>query len=1201
MTMDKIDKTKEAFSKVGRKLRDTPDNLRLAIIGAWRGRERGMAVFAGVFLASLVITTVLSYGVGLSQVFFEGSLEINVFDAKVEFQKAPAENTDGWSNNTTHLVEVCGELVAMEEFNDCTVIFGKKGIHSALDFGNEDIFKAMPLLMQQVNSTDELRNWDSNNIWDYEYTTGPPIVNTRAISFLGPGAFDGVLADRLSENIIYDMGEWVSPEEMEAQRGVYIPSDIASESDAVVGDKLDFLTFNYYTESDYIGEIEDDECAGELIFGGENGYIHCQFAMTVENLTILGIYEPWPQGNPTLAANPIYSTWSVLNESQRITLINYDHVYLGITLDRSLLPTSSTDDAADWLEALGRDVQEDTYHDGEIKLYYVDIISGTILFLNIFLGLIQAFDYIIMVPIVILSLSVLIYGLILSLEQRKREISIHRVIGATSGGLRGMVLLELAVIASIAWFIGYLLAMAAVPIVLASVGFLQFKPLGYSVNPAISFGATIFTALATIGLALIFGRSRTRDFMELEIDEGVSRIQKVGKPKVWLHWTLFLVGSLGAIDTWMEMNGSEDGILTNWFVEGLINIFGPFMLWIGGALILGRLGAAGPKIMQFFLSRTPLLSDVKRGLKGSGSTESVNRLAVIMLLTLSIVTLAAVQGYTGTLVDERTADVTVGSDLQLITTDTKNASEVEAYIAEISGQDVTINAVHVPQLALTPEGGETLVGYVLLNETDTILRWLPQAIPGEDISNAMQGYQNGGFTAGEDAAYKMDLWGSGRGGSGDSGDILLDVNSENTDNITFIWDDIQIEYIENDSIVQPNLLEIFEGYRNLMESNWSNLDLSNQDLSGRDFGRADFSNTNLSGANLQGANLSEALLSNVDLTNTNLADANLQHTVFVIQSQSLTMTNFSNANLNGAYEFTGQLSFEFIDSIENATCPNGTLENGTNCNSGFVNMPPPLVGQFFISPADFRVTTTSYNTTLRYIGTHEFIPGISTDLMESSVIIGESGYRALVGDELVDNLSATTWFVSIPDVTGEDLMALRASIEADSRFESALDWETKHEEVERNGGLIFGTPGLLSLQFIVASVAAVASAFVFLSLVLNQRQKELAVLQAIGASPNQIIRLVLFEILSIIVVSMALGVLLGMGLALSFNGLFNVFGFIFQLLGGTSESVISRELVWPWLELGIVALAVFASVVMALLITTRKALRSDLASVLKGE
>ena len=60
---------------IPRQIRDLPDNIRLAALSAWRGRERGMAVFAGVFLASLVITTVLSYGVGLSQVFFEGSLE----------------------------------------------------------------------------------------------------------------------------------------------------------------------------------------------------------------------------------------------------------------------------------------------------------------------------------------------------------------------------------------------------------------------------------------------------------------------------------------------------------------------------------------------------------------------------------------------------------------------------------------------------------------------------------------------------------------------------------------------------------------------------------------------------------------------------------------------------------------------------------------------------------------------------------------------------------------------------------------------------------------------------------------------------------------------------------------------------------------------------------------------------------------------
>ena len=346
---------------------------------------------------------------------------------------------------------------------------------------------------------------------------------------------------------------------------------------------------------------------------------------------------------------------------------------------------------------------------------------------------------------------------------------------------------------------------------------------------------------------------------------------------------------------------------------------------------------------------------------------------------------------------------------------------------------------------MIPEGGERITAYVLLEESADVLKWLPQAIPGDDVDAAMAAYQAGGFTAGEDAAYELDLWGSGRGGAGDSGDILLANTSENSEVVNFTW---------------------------------------------------------------------------------------------------------------------MQLTFDFAS---------GTLVEIPN------------------------------NDSAQYIGTHEFIPGVPTADMGSSLIIGESTYRGLVGNAAVDNHVANTWIVRVDGVSGDDLKVLRTSVEADARIESAIDWETSHEEVERNGGLIFGTPGLLSLQFVVASIAAIASSFVFLSLVLNQRQKELAVLQAIGASPNQIIRLVLFEILSIIIVSMFLGVVLGMGLALSFNGLFDVFGFIFQLLSNTDSTIISRELQWPWFELGMVSLAVFASVVMALLVTTRKALRSDLASVLKGE
>ena len=92
------------------RLSELPSRLRLAGQGAWRGKERGLAVIAGVFLASLVITTVLAYGVGLSQLFFEESLKSEPIDAKIEYARTPVENASGWSNNTATMVEVCDEL-----------------------------------------------------------------------------------------------------------------------------------------------------------------------------------------------------------------------------------------------------------------------------------------------------------------------------------------------------------------------------------------------------------------------------------------------------------------------------------------------------------------------------------------------------------------------------------------------------------------------------------------------------------------------------------------------------------------------------------------------------------------------------------------------------------------------------------------------------------------------------------------------------------------------------------------------------------------------------------------------------------------------------------------------------------------------------------------------------------------------------------
>ena len=1154
------------IEKWRRRVRDAPENIRLASQSAWRGRERGLAVVAGVFLASLVITTVFSYGVGLSQIFFDESLSGEPIDAKIEYAREPAEGADGWSNNTTTMQNVCTELMEKysEELSDCALIFGRQGIHSG-GFFNEDFVFAQPLEMRSI--TDEQNPYWLNVTFKYPELDdgGPPISDMRSIRLMGPEAFDGELASRYGERIIQGQGEWPDPENMSSQRGVIIPSNIASQAKAEVGDVLETVEFVYVVDSEFFdsGGVELVESCSGVASASPNGKIYCRQSIIMTNMTVVGIYQPWDLGNPTLAPNPIFTTWTALDESQRATLMDYDHMYLGVTIDRSQLPTSSTADAQDWLNVLKSDIMADNYTSEGVELFYTDIVGGTITFLNIFLGLIQTFDYIIMVPIVVMSLAVLVYGLILSLEQRRKEISIHRVIGADSAGLQGMVLLELAVFSSVAWIAGYLLAMFSVPVVLSAVGFMEFRTGEYDIDPALSFGSTLFTALSTLGLAILFGRKRSQKFIELEIEEGVKSTLQEAEPKRWLHWLCFIFGLISVIDTWLEMNGSEDGIVSNFFFEGLLGIFGPFLLWIGGALLLGRIGAKGPQIMLLLFGRSRLLKDVKRGLKGSGSTESVNRLAVIMLLTLSIVTLAAVQGYTGTLVDERTVDATVGSDVQVTFENPQNQSQALSIFNEIYDGSATAVATTVPSILLKPtEGGDTLRTWVILDDSNEVLKWNEQSIPGTDVSDALDAYSKLGFTAGEDSAYTLKLAGSDSGKGGNLDDVLLKEGDEQFEKLEFTWDEVSFRFINSTDDIDP--FELFLEYTELMNLDLSDVDFSGQDLSYRNLSRLDFSGANLSGANLQGSNLSESILVGTNLDNANLQDTNLINTVIVeLTDGSMSQANLTGANMAGLF---GDVDFSQT-ILGNATCPDGSMANMTGCESGASFIPTPLAAPIFASGVQVEFIVIPHNITLEYMGLHKYIPGISTTTIDSELIIGESSWRTLVGENRTLNHNSTTWIFKVDGVEGEDLETLGSNIEADSRVAGVTDWASEHKTVERNGGLIFGTPGLLSLQFVVASIAAVASSFVFLSLVLNQRKKELAVLQAIGASPNQILRLVLFEILSIVMVSMVLGLILGIGLAFSFNGFFDVFGFIFGIFGGTSTSIrrISLSLVTTWI------------------------------------
>ncbi len=1036
------------------KLSSVPDNLIMAAKSAWIGRERGLAVFAGVFLASLVITTVVAYGVGLSQAFLQFSLEEEIFDVKMDFSEDPGDNVTGRTNDSVQWESVCDELANMEEFSDCGLVFGRQGVRVD-GFFDQDFIIPQPLNV--ANATGITGDW-GNVSWAYPEASnsGPPINDGRILRFYGEGIWDGEFAERHSKRLIY--GSWPSSADAETNRSVVLPSQIASAAGVSINDTIDILTFTYVTDylsfEDSVAGRTLENCAGEEVVE-QSGFSFCRVEMTVTNLKVSAVYKEGGAGNPTLLFNPVMISESVLNDSQRLILMDNDHGYLGLTVDRNLLPTTSTADATEWLEELKKDVEGQNYTNSGISVEYNDLISGTITFLNIFLGIIQVFDYVLMIPIVILSFSVLIYGLVLSLEQRKKEISIQRVIGGTEKTLSRIVLLELIVISMFAWFFGYIIAMLATPDLVAAVGFMEFdRDSEFRVNPVLGIVTIIFIIVVTVGVSWLFGRSRTKEFLSIEIDEGVRKVAKVKEQRTWLHLLVFVVGLLAALESFIQSNNSDsDGLVGNFIFDALLLLFGPFMLWIGGALILGRIGAAGPRILGLILGWTAALKDIKRGLRGSGSSESVNRLAVVMILTLSVVTLAAIQGVTGSLVDERTASAQVGADMQVqfdspVTEEVARA-EMMLAIDRVESQEISnISAMtSVGDIFTSPSGEGALIRtWVLFDNHEKTLIWDNQAIPGDDQDTVIDLWSSGGFTVGEEA---------------------LDV-----------------------------------------------LDLE--------------------------------------------------------RKNSLARNGFPDLVMGGGrtIEYT-EYSF------------GGISEDFT-----------PIIIE------------TITETDIEFIGVHEWVPGLGGTEAAQSIVIGESAYRELVGDENADNYESNRWFFEFCDETdnncAEALRNLNVEITNGEGVSSADDWSNAHKEVENSGGLIFGTPGLLSLQFLVAALASVASAFVFLSLVLSQRKKELAIFQAIGASPNQVVRIVLFEIMSIIVVSMVLGIALGITLAQAFSGLFGIFSYIFQIFLGTSTPI-DRNLVWPWGRVILVNIMVFVAVIAALLFTTRRALKSDLAVVLKGE
>ena len=275
-----------------------PDNLVMAAKSSWRSRERVLAVFAGVFLASLVISTVLAYGVGLSQAFLQYSLQERYSTQRSTSPEGPGDDAEGRTNDSALWESLCDEFVEMDAFSDCGLVFGRQGVRVD-GFFDEDFITPQPLNV--IEASGPTGNWE-NVSWDYPeaLSSGPPINGDRTIRFYGDGIWDGELGERHSvrgqdSRIIY--GSWPSSAaDAAANRSIVLPSQIASSAGVGVNDTISELNFTYITgyltgvnlNDDFEGLSKGEEYTWSA---GERAYKFCRVTMTVRNLTIAAVYQ----------------------------------------------------------------------------------------------------------------------------------------------------------------------------------------------------------------------------------------------------------------------------------------------------------------------------------------------------------------------------------------------------------------------------------------------------------------------------------------------------------------------------------------------------------------------------------------------------------------------------------------------------------------------------------------------------------------------------------------------------------------------------------------------------------------------------------------------------------------------------------------------------------------------------------------------
>ena len=629
-----------------------------AIMRIVKNKRRSMAMLSGIILGTLIITSVFIYIDVLEKQNYESVVREIAYETSFTLNEPGTED---------QLWEIAEQISDDERVESSTVFTGGIPGGGVEQWGDD--WQVVRLKAAIEGDIEVIQpDGDGSNMGT---DINPVFVNE---TFTSTSIYDKLIGDRI-EGSFPSSGE---------SNGTVIPRSTAIRMNLVVGDVLNAINISLFSQKEEIT-------------------VQVRF----ENVTVSAIYEGLDSVDPFSeegAAETIYFNTKMLGADSELrrAFEDLNRFTLAVKINKDEFNMEDLDALSGQIDRLVNDITRESNDlvKGTNNIGFILAIFGYLSYALIF------FDFVLVAPIVILSIYLLVFGMELSLEERKKEIGILKVQGANGKQIFRMLRNESFLIFAFGLGLGYIFAIFGAWVISSSVGFMSFK---FSMDYFWEFVAfdyvAFLIAFVLIGAIVFFSvRKKGRRFIDLQVSEAVQTMEwkKDGiMRRSKLDVILFAFGSIGAIKTILDQGfginsiGGQDLSLGMCWDTICFGFVGTIAMWVGGAFsapVIAKLVAQKlEKLMlklNFFKDIGPI---IKSGLARRGD---VARLIFIIALTLSVATLAVTQGHSDERFSIRELEYRIGADFHVAFT---NESDHTTQLMSLDGVD---RAMSLPSITV---------------------------------------------------------------------------------------------------------------------------------------------------------------------------------------------------------------------------------------------------------------------------------------------------------------------------------------------------------------------------------------------------------------------------------------------------------------------------------------------------------------------